>query len=135
MNVLIAESESSTADSIQRLVEQMGHTADWVCTGRETLASLEEKPCELLILSAQLRDADILNLLPSLREIHPDLPVVALTSRNSLTLEQQVRRLGVVYYLIKPLNVEELEAVVSHISVKQIQVQQGVHHEEANIRF
>lgn len=119
MNVLIAENEFSTADAIQRTVENMGHRTAWVCTGPETLHSLASTPCQLLILSAQLRDADILQLLPDLRRRYPDIPVVALTARNSLALEQQVRQMGVICYLIKPLNIDELGSIVSHVSHKQ----------------
>ena len=119
MNILIAENEFTTADAIQSLAENMGHSTRWACTGPEALVSLETMPCDLLILSAQLRDADITYLLPSLRRHHPDLPVVTLTSRNSLSLEQQIRKMGVIYYLIKPLNTEELGSIVSHVSTKQ----------------
>lgn len=119
MNVLIAENEFTTADSIRRLVENMGHTTAWACTGPEALESLAQSPCQLLILSAQLQDADIRQLLPTLRRRHPDMPVVALTSRNSLSLEQQVRQMGVIYYLIKPLDTDELGSIVAHVSHKQ----------------
>jgi DNA-binding response OmpR family regulator len=119
MNILIAENEFATANTIQSLAENMGHSTRWACTGPEALVSLEKKPCELLILSAQLRDADITSLLPALRRHHPELPVVALTSHNSLSLEQQIRKMGVIYYLIKPLDTEELGSIVSHVSTKQ----------------
>ena len=119
MNVLIAEDEFTTADAIQRLVSQMGHTAEWACTGPETLRSLKQQNCQLLILSAQLRDADIGLLLANLRRQQPDLPIVAVTACNSLGLEQQVRQLGVIYYLIKPLDASELGSIVSHVSRKQ----------------
>ena len=119
MNILIAEDEFNTADAIQRLVENHGHQTTWACTGQEAQRRLEEDAYELLILSAQLRDADIMQLLPSLRQTHPDLPVVALTARNSLVLEQQVRQQGVICYLIKPLNIEELGSIISHVSNKQ----------------
>jgi DNA-binding response OmpR family regulator len=120
MNILIAEDEFATADAIQRLVDHMGHTTRWACSGPEALISLEKTPCELMILSAQLRDADITFLLPSLRRHHPDLPVVALTSRNSLSLEQRVRKWGVIYYLVKPLNIEELGSIVSRVSIESL---------------
>jgi DNA-binding response OmpR family regulator len=100
-------------------VENQGHQTAWACTGQETQHHLENGAYELVILSAQLKDADILQLLPSLRQTHPDLPVVALTARNSLGLEQQVRQQGVICYLIKPLNIEELGSIVSHVSNKQ----------------
>ena len=60
-----------------------------------------------------------MQLLPDLRKRYPDIPVVALTARNSLALEQQVRQMGVICYLIKPLDVDELGAIVSHVSHKQ----------------
>ena len=119
MNVLIAENEFATADSIRRMVENMGHSTAWACAGPEALLRLAQEPYQLLILSAQLRDADILQLLPALRRRHPDMPVVAVTSRNSLFLEQQVRQMGVICYLIKPLDTEELGSIVSHVSIKQ----------------
>jgi DNA-binding response OmpR family regulator len=55
-----------------------------------------------------------------LRRHHPDLPVVALTSRNSLSLEQRVRKWGVIYYLVKPLNIEELGSIVSRVSIESL---------------
>ena len=119
MNVLIAEDEFATAQAIQELVENMGHAAAQAGTGREVLLRLEEHSYGLLILSTQLRDADIKKLLPATHINHPDLPVVALTSHNSLSLEQQVRQLGVICYLIKPLNIEELGSIVAHLSSKQ----------------
>lgn len=121
MNILIAEDEFTTADAIKRLVRNMGHTTTWACTGPEALQKLAQRACGLLILSTQLRDAAIEGLLPVLRRHHPDLPVVALTAHNSLTHEQKVRQLGVIYYLIKPLNIEELGSIVSHVSQKQAQ--------------
>jgi len=120
MNILIAEDEFATADAIHSLVERMGHATRWACSGPEALISLEKTPCELMILSEQLRDADITFLLPSLRRHHPDLPVVALTSRNSPSLEQRVRKWGVIYYLVKPLNIEELGSIVSRVSIESL---------------
>lgn len=119
MNVLIAENEFTSAGTIQSLTSNMGHTAAWACSGPEMLQCLSEKKYQLLILSAQLRDADVMQLIPALRKRHPDTPVVALTAHNSLALEQQIRQLGVIYYLIKPLNIHELGSIVSHVSHKQ----------------
>lgn len=119
MNVLIAEDEFATADAIQRLVSGMGHSTDWACTGTEALSALEDRGCQLVILSAQLRDADVAHLLPRLRARYPELPVVALTAHNSDALERQIRQLGVIYYLIKPLDIDELGSIVSHVSRKQ----------------
>jgi len=107
-----------TADAIQRTVEKMGHRTAWVCTGPETLHCLASRPCQLLILSAQLRDAEILGLLPALRRRYPDIPVVALTAHNSLSLEQQVRQIGGICYLIKPLDIVELGSTAAHVSPK-----------------
>ena len=118
MKVLIAEDEFTTADAIQRLVSQMGHSTDWACTGSEALCALEDRDCELVILSAQLRDADIARLLPTLRARYPELPVVALTAHNNDALERQVRQLGVICYLIKPLDIDELGSIVAHVSRK-----------------
>jgi len=119
MNVLIAENEFATADAIQQLVAQMGHDTDWACTGPEALQALKANDCQLLILSAQLRDADIDRLLPVLRRHYPDLPVVALTAHNNDGLERQIRQLGVICYLIKPVDIDELGSIVAHVSRKQ----------------
>lgn len=118
MNVLIAEDEFTTADAIQRLIGRMGHATEWVCTAPEALHCLARRDCHLLILSAQLREADLGHLLPTLRQNYPDLPVVVLTARNSLALEQQVRQFGAICYLIKPLDIDELGSVMSHVSRK-----------------
>ncbi len=135
MKVLIAEKEFITADRIGRLVSSLGHRYEWICSPEEAAVSLREGPCDLMILSAQLGAQPMARLIPQLRQYQPDLSLVVTTSRNTLSLEQQVRAHGITYYLIKPIHMNELSSVIRHTSQQVHRLSKENHHEETNTWF
>jgi response regulator RpfG family c-di-GMP phosphodiesterase len=74
-------------------------------------------------------------LIKLLRQHQPDLALIHTTFCNTLELEQQVRARGVTYYLIKPLNMDELSSVIRHTALKKHGSPKENHHEETHTCF
>jgi two-component system, NtrC family, response regulator AtoC len=66
----------------------------------------------LLLLDVPRGDADSLHLLPWLRRLSPDLPVVVLCHPEDAGREKEATRLGAKDVLVRPFNEEQLEFLI-----------------------
>ena len=57
---------------------------------------------------------DIFKAIPIFRKIDPALPVIAIACNDSFELEKKARMAGIFYYLIKPLEVNEVRMSVNN---------------------
>jgi len=54
------------------------------------------------------------------KAIRPEIRIVTLTGYNSRELEMKIRKQGIIYYMIKPIDTKILKALVDHISQKYL---------------
>lgn len=71
-----------------------------------------DRSIRVAVVDLDLNPAGHLDLIRSLRRLHPDLPVIVLTSHNSPEAELRVRELGIFFYVVKPVCPRELERVI-----------------------
>ena len=115
MNILIVEDDPQNARMIQNLITKWGHNVDMADTCAETLIKSEVKLYDLVILDIFLPDGEGYELIPRLKVLWPDIRIVAMTGFNTLELEKKIRRLGIIYYMTKPIIVNDLKSIVEHI--------------------
>jgi two-component system NtrC family response regulator/two-component system response regulator HydG len=66
-----------------------------------------------------LPDMSAQDLIIKLKESKPDIGIVTMTDANSSGQEKEIRTLGIVYYMIKPVDEKVLKEILDHISNKQ----------------
>jgi DNA-binding NarL/FixJ family response regulator len=64
------------------------------------------------ILDFELANNSNLELINIIRRIRPRLPIIIFSEDNSEHTIGEIAELGIFYYALKPLNVEEIEKVV-----------------------
>lgn len=116
MNILIVEDDPQVASLIQRLVVKWGHAAFLATTGEEALDQIRAEPVDLILLDIFLPDEDGDRLIPRINAFWSGRGIVAMTGSDSQDLEERLRRQGVIYFMTKPVNIPELEAIVRHIA-------------------
>lgn len=110
MPLLLVEDDRALATGLLRALRSYGLTINHVDTGGEALAAIDASPPEVVILDIGLPDIDGLTVLRRLRKHHPDLPVLLLTARASLSDKVAGLDSGADDYLPKPFDMEELLA-------------------------
>jgi DNA-binding response OmpR family regulator len=116
MNVLIVEDDPQVASLLHRLVQKWEHTAAIAITGLEALDRLREEKFDLILLDIFLPDMDGDELLPQINAFWTGKGIVVMTGSDSQDLEENLRRQGVIFFMVKPVNIPELEAIVQHIA-------------------
>jgi two-component system NtrC family response regulator/two-component system response regulator HydG len=67
-----------------------------------------------------LPDMSAQDLIIKLKESKPDIGIVTMTDANSSGQEKEIRTLGIVYYMIKPVDETVLKEILDHISNKKL---------------
>ncbi len=112
MLILIAEDDSILADGLIRTLRQAAYSVDWAKSGDEADARLSTQTYSLVILDLGLPKMDGLEVLRSLRARGSRTPVLILTARDRLEDRVAGLDMGADDYLVKPFELEELEARV-----------------------
>lgn len=110
MRILIVEDHLALGRTVVDAFCAKGHAVDWVQTGEDADAALMVQPYDLVILDLGLPDMDGIDLLRSLRQRKSRVPVLILTARDSLHDRVEGLNRGADDYLVKPFDLEELEA-------------------------
>ena len=110
MKILIVEDESKLALVLQQGLKVNGYVVEWADDGEWGLELARTGGFDALVLDVMLPGKDGFEVLRELRKSGSHLPVVMLTSRNSV--EDRVRGLdfGADDYLSKPFDFKELLA-------------------------
>ena len=112
MRLLIVEDDALLADGLARTLRRSGHTADCVTSAEHAALALEHDAFDVMLLDLGLPGSDGFELLARLRRRGNTLPVIVITARDALTDRVRGLDLGADDYLVKPFELEELEARV-----------------------
>jgi two-component system OmpR family response regulator len=112
MRILVAEDDPNLAEGLLRSLRQSGYAVDSVTNGEEADAALEANEFDLLILDIGLPKKSGLEVLRRLRSRNSPLPVLILTSRDTVGDRVTGLDAGADDYLAKPFELAELAARV-----------------------
>jgi DNA-binding NtrC family response regulator len=107
--ILIIEDEQALASAVARVCQRLGHDARLCSSGKRGLQALERESFALAVIDIGLPDISGLEVLTSLRELHPSLPVIVITAHGNLENAMQAQQRGASAYLVKPLDLAEVQ--------------------------
>ncbi len=108
MRILIIEDEEKQSALIQRGLEQEGYSADVRNDGVAGLEQFGSFPYDMIVLDLMLPRLTGIEVLDRVRRANPFVPVLVLTSRDSVDDKVQLFEKGADDYLTKPFAFAEL---------------------------
>lgn len=110
--ILVATSDPSAGQAIIEHLTARGHRASTVERGADALLAVAEDRFELAIIDLAIQEPVGAKTVEIVRKMRPRLPVIVLSDDDSVETGRQVLQHGPFYYLLKPLNLEELWQIV-----------------------
>lgn len=95
-------------DVPNRLVGSFGSSLEAL----ERIAALPAGSLDVVVTDIRMPEMDGLQLVSRLRRIHPDLKFIILSGHGNFEYARQAIRYGVVEYMLKPVDVKELEGIL-----------------------
>ncbi len=130
MHILIVEDKRSLAKMLKTSLEEKGHTVVLAFDGEDGLVHVEMGLFDVMVLDIMLPGIDGLGVIRRLRNGGHQLPVLALTARDTVADIVVALDLGIDDYLTKPFAMAEFLARLRAVArkgpaVKNVRVQVG----------
>jgi len=119
MNILVVDADVSVRSSVAEFVEGWGYHVETSGTAQNTIRQVKQTAFDLVLLDVSLPDMPAKELIRTLKELRPEIGVVTLTEHSTDELEKEIRSLGIVFYMCKPVNGAALKEILDHIAKKK----------------
>ncbi len=113
--ILLVEDEKNTREGLKWALEGTGAEIVTAADGEQALLALGNEPFDLVISDLRMPKMDGMELLHHVREEHPDTEFIILTGHGTVEGAVQAMKQGVFDYLIKPVNIDELQMLVERV--------------------
>lgn len=118
-NILIVDDDESFRKILIQIFNRKGFATEAVGTGKEAIERSQTKFYNLALLDIKLPDMDGVDLLGRLKQIHPDMGMIMITGHASLDNAVDALNRGASAYMIKPLSMDHVLAIVHEALEKQ----------------
>lgn len=112
ISLLLVDDEIEFLAAMARTLDRRGIEVYTASGGAEALGRLRQQPVDVLVLDVKMPGMDGESLYDLVRREHPGLPVIMLTAHGTMHQAFRMSRDGVVAYLCKPCDVDDLVARV-----------------------
>ena len=119
MRLLVIEDERALCETIVRSLRRLAYSVDYCYDGNRAMELLGEERYDLVLLDLNLPGADGMTVLKTLRQTDRETRVLILSARSEVTDKVAGLDAGANDYLAKPFHLEELEARIRSLTLRQ----------------
>jgi DNA-binding NtrC family response regulator len=117
--ILIVDDEPGVRFGIRDFLELQGYEIDEAENCREAQDIFRTSRPDVVIADYMMTDGTALDLLPRLKEINPDTPLLILTAHGSIDLAVRAIKEGAEQFLTKPLELPALATILKRLLENQ----------------
>lgn len=115
MKILIVEDDLQVTNNVMKILTKWGYNSNSAKTGKEALKIFSDENFDLILLDIMLSDYKFDDLIPKFKNINQNISIITMTGHNSRELERKVRKQGILYYMLKPIEAKNLKLLLDHI--------------------
>jgi two-component system response regulator QseB len=108
--ILLVEDDAMMGQAVKVALSQAGYAVDLIDTAEDAEAALDTTPYDLVVLDINLPGKSGLDMIKGLRRRKKDIPVLALTARDTTKQKVEGFSAGADDYVVKPFDLDELLA-------------------------
>ena len=119
MRILVVEDERALCETIVRSLRRLAYSVDPCYDGDTAIDLLGSERYDLVLLDLSLPGADGMTVLRTLRQTDRETRVLILSARSEVADKVEGLDAGANDYLAKPFHLEELEARIRSLTLRQ----------------
>jgi DNA-binding NtrC family response regulator len=122
-SVLVVDDEDGIRQALTRFLTRLGYDVQAASNAKEALELLSAHHPQAMLCDIRMPETSGVELLPKVLAQDPDLAVLMLTAIDEPRTAIECLKLGAYDYLIKPVDLEELELSLQHaLRQRQLEV-------------
>ncbi|MEP6622565.1 MAG: HD domain-containing phosphohydrolase, partial [bacterium] len=114
--VLVVDDEESVRDALARFLRSRGFEAVTAESGTVALGLLRESSFDIMLCDVRMPEMTGLEMVPLALQANPDIAVLMLTGVNDASTATEALSQGAMDYLVKPIELAELERAIERAS-------------------
>ena len=111
--ILVVDDQPSVRFGLRSLLQTEGYRVLEAETGAQALAAVTEQAPHLILLDLRLPDVNGLDLLPRLKAIDDDVPIIILTAHGTIDTAIHALKQGAENFLTKPFDADSLIILIA----------------------
>jgi putative two-component system response regulator len=112
--VLVVDDEEGIRQALTRFLSRLGYHVHAAANTAEALQTLAAQHPQVMLCDIRMPDTSGVELLPKVLAQDPDIAILMLTAIDEPRTAIECLKLGAYDYLIKPVDLEELELSLQH---------------------
>ncbi|MBC8283554.1 MAG: sigma-54-dependent Fis family transcriptional regulator [Nitrospinae bacterium] len=129
--IFIVDDDAPLRLLLKTLLEDQGHSVRDFDNGTSFLGNLDEKP-SLVFLDVMMPGLNGIETLKQMKALHPEIPVIMLTSVDKVETAVEVIKLGAYDYILKPIDEPRLFTCIEK-ALEQKSLKQKVLHLQSKV--
>lgn len=122
-SVLVVDDEDGIRQALDRFLSRLGYTVWQASSGAEALAKLHDAHPTAMLSDIRMPHMTGIELVPKALAVDPDVAIIMLTAIDEPRTAIDCLKLGAFDYLIKPVDLEELElALQAALRSRQLEI-------------
>jgi two-component system response regulator HydG len=119
IKVLVIDDDAAHADAVADSLARVGYECTTATTGAAGIALLGRDSFEVIVTDLRMKDATGLDVLAQAKNLLPDAEVIVVTGHGTVQSAVEAMQQGAFNYLLKPLDLKQLRAVVDNAARNQ----------------
>ncbi len=112
VRVLIVDNDAAHADVVGEALERVGYPITIATSGADGVRKIENDEFDVVVTDLMMTDVDGLGILARVKQELPSAEVIIVTGHGSVPSAVEAMKHGAFNYLLKPLDLQQLRAVV-----------------------
>lgn len=118
LRVLVIDDDRNLAEAISESLRRKGHLVTTTTSGKAGAAKITSDEFDVILTDLRMADLDGLAIVRHAREQLPEAEVYVITGYGDVKTAVEAMRLGAAHYLLKPIDMTELRAIVDKSAEK-----------------
>jgi len=111
--ILLVEDEAVLREALQDWLTADGYDVETTESGEEALKRIKNEEFGVIVLDLRLPGIDGLRVFEEVKDVKPEIKGVIITAYPSMETLTKAKEIGLLDYLPKPFNIEDLEKIIS----------------------
>ncbi len=119
IRIIIIDDDEEMRSLLKDFFEGEGFETDSANSGAEAMRRLSENHFDLVITDIRMPGLTGLDILPRIRRLKPEVPIVVMTAHGSDDVRRRSLERGATIYLEKPIPLSKLKTVIHEVMVRK----------------
>ena len=119
IQVLVVDNDVAHAEAMADSLRSVGFACTVASGGREAISLLESSSFEIVVTDMKMPDIGGLEVLAESKKLQPEAEVILVTGHGTIESAVEAMQRGAFNYLLKPLDLKQLRAVVENAARSQ----------------